>query len=194
MGYGVPRSDDAIYLTTPSAKPYTFIRSIPEADINKGTIDQGYGVAFTLADLPSSSEFTALFDQYRINWVEYTFTLKTPFNALPASPLIYVAEDHDDSSPPSRTFVNERQGCKVLSFGIDRNRITVRVVPTVVNQVYQSAVASGYSRMEPGTWLDCSYPSVPHYGLKYFIDNYNTSVGTIIGTTLRYSVSFKEVI
>lgn len=188
--------DTALYWQQPKPAIHQFTRIIGANNIVQAPTDVGRGISFTLADLPGSTEFTALFDQYRLDWVEYMFVLKSPLGAGGvAAPLIYFVEDHDDDAPPSFNAVLEAQSVQVVNFSADRTMIKFRVRPNIVREVYRG-VTPGYERAPPGTWLDCANATVPHYGVKYWVANYNSTStsSTVIDVILRYHVSFKETV
>jgi len=185
--------------TWQQAKPtvHTFTRVAGSNEIVKGSLDLGQGVAFRLTDMPGYAEFQSLFDQYRINWVEYIFILKSPVTAGTPLPILYWAEDHDSDSAPGLADIVQAQSTQIVTFGTNRTMVKFRVRPNPLRQVYRSAVTTGYERAPNGVWLDCySAPDVPHYGVKYFIQNYNstTANANIISVALRYNLSFKETI
>lgn len=66
-------------------------------------VGQGMSYSFKLSDLSNSDEFTALFDQYRINAVKLqivpTFTSNDIANELTMAS-IHSAIDHNDNNPP----------------------------------------------------------------------------------------------
>jgi hypothetical protein len=186
--------DVALYWKQPRPQVHKFVRNIQLQDIPKTAVNQGFAIAFTLNDLPDVSEFTSLFDQYRLDWVEYTFVLRK-FAAGSSLPVIYYAEDHDDSNLPSFAAICEAQNVQIVTFGSDRTMIKFRITPNVLRQVY-NGLTSGYERAPPGVWLDCANSAIPHYGVKYVIENYNTTdtPNNVVATSLRYHVSFKETI
>ncbi len=168
MGKTARRADDGdivAYWRQPKSAVHTFTRLVPPNDIPKGASDQTFGISFKLSDVPNSTEFTTLYDQYRINWVDYIFTLKQTISGRNA-PTIYYAEDHDSDAAPAVNEVYSSQNVQVLQFGTDRVMLKMRVVPNTTRQVF-NGVAAGYERSPPGTWIDCGSPGVPHYGFKY---------------------------
>lgn len=190
------RGDDgdvALYWRQPKAKVHQFTRLIAPNDIPKVAVDTSFGASFRLSDLPDYSEFTALFDQYRVDWVDYVFICKQN-GASPAWPIIYFAEDHDDDTPPSLNEMWSKQDTQILQFGSNRTLLKLRVVPNTTRNVYQNGVLNGYERSPVGTWVDSATPSVPHYGIKYFVSNYNTvaNPNATIQVIARYHISFKE--
>lgn len=180
-----------------SPRVHTFTRVAAANDIPKSALDVGQGVAFRLSDLPAYGEFQNIFDQYRINWVDYIFVLKSPVTAGTPLPILYYAEDHDSDTAPALADIVQAQNVQIITFGTNRTMVKLRVKPNALRQVYRSALTTGYERAPNGVWLDCySAYDVPHYGVKYFIQNYNstTADANIIDVVLRYNVSFKETI
>jgi len=187
--------DDSVAVIRRNPRVHTFTRLIGANDINKTLVDQGFGISFALSDLPAYQDFTQLFDQYRIDWVDYCFELVTPISNVVQIPCIYFAEDHDDTTVPSYNDMLQKEQCQLLMFNANKLQIKRRVVPNVTNTVYYNGIASGYTRMGP-TWVDSGYPSVPHYGVKYFVQNYNTTTfaSTVVRVALRYQISCKETL
>lgn len=133
---------------------------------------------FSLSNVRNASEFGNLFDQYMITHATITFTLIVDTGAQIAAnatiPTLYWCNDFDDSTPPpDANELRERQGCKIryLRPGVP---VTCRVKPACLDQVYRSTVATAYSP-QWRQWVDCSTMDVPHYGIKWFIDNMFTT-------------------
>lgn len=141
----------------------------------------------TLANIsmPSSSEFTNLFDQYKV--LSYTFEFIPRFNSQDALasngvssgylPTIYWYFDTDDGSSPSdMTEVMQHQHVRkaVMSRPIS---ITVKY-PCVSTEIYRSAITTGYG-VKRSPWLDQLVTDVPHFGFKYAIQGANSFTYTI---------------
>lgn len=194
-GKRIDDGDTAMAWVQPRPSIHRFTRAIAYADLPKPPSDGGFGVAFTLGDLPDYSEFVNLFDQYSLDWVDYTFILKSPYGVSGTPPpIIYFAEDHDSSTSPSLNDMLESQNVQVATFSADRTMIKFRVRVNTLRQVYRTALTTGYERAPPGTWIDSSQADVPHYGVKYFVQNYNTAAtpATSLGVMLRYHFRCKE--
>lgn len=191
-GKRIDNGDTTATWQQPKAIVHTFNRIVPFNDIPKLVGDQGFGISFRLSDLLDSTEFTNLFDQYRINYVDYTFILKQS-GASPAYPIIFWAEDHDDDAVPVVNEVLAKENCRILQFGATRTMIQLRVRPNITRNVY-NGVTNGYERAPPGAWVDSAVATVPHYGVKYYIQNYNTTTNpnTTLSVMTRYNLSFKE--
>lgn len=152
---------------------------------------------FQLAFIDQSSTYTALFDQYKIEHVELTFSPMFRANSLSnvttaaIVPLIYVALDYDDGSTPSSlTTLREYQNLVVRS---DEKSFSVTLNPHIAMSAYNGAFA-GYANVV-APWLDCSTTNIQHYGVKVGIDAALTgqTVFQAWNVTTRYHLAFRNV-
>lgn len=134
-------------------------------------------LTFNLASLPSASEFTALFDQYKITGVKLDFiplgdTINLPLTSMtgttgalsPGGPLI-LATDYDDASTPgSSAQLLEYQASKVIPIP-RRHRMYIK--PRIAVEI-NNGITTGYGARTG--WVDSSYSSVAHYGVKYWMN------------------------
>lgn len=127
------------------------------------TVETFTSYTFTLSALPDSTEFTALFDQYRIMQVRIEFTpLFTDTSATVAYPPIYTAIDYDDANSVTGAQINEYDSVMFTPTGTYFERI---FVPRIALAAYSGAFTS-FGQPKAGFWIDCASPSVVHYGLK----------------------------
>jgi len=143
--------------------------------ITEGTSGAVYGAQeFMLSQLPNYTEYTALFDQYRIMKVEVDFfplsigvTNNNSSNTIVnfASRLI-TAIDYDDSTAPSSTDALRQYSTAKVNLITDR--FSRDFVPAISTMVYEGVSSTAY---EPGfkKWLSTNDPNVPHYGLKWAV-------------------------
>jgi len=130
----------------------------------------GNSVAYywTLDQLPGYTEYTSLFDQYRIKKVDVLIQTKNPIGPGPYgySPVrIMGVPDFDDSTPPStESDIQQYQNLQVWRPNTDKK---FTIIPRIAKAAYSGAFTS-YSNEAAG-WLDVASPSVRHYGLKLFI-------------------------
>lgn len=147
-------------------------------------------LVFDLNALVSSSEFTQLYDQYRILTAVTKFWLKIDPSAQSAAnasyPKLYWYRDYDDSVNPSNlNEMRQNARCKVAVMHPNRP-VTLVCKPNTLGLVYQSVLGT---QTEPKwkQWLDCNVPSTPHYGFKYAIDDLtNTNYKVEIEITLYF--------
>jgi hypothetical protein len=158
--------------------PYKFSRSFDIGALPKSAVDTGHAFPFALNMVPNSNEFTTLFDKYRITAVDLTFTYWRqsfpPGTTDVTWPAMYLFMDDDDAAiPTTKTEVLERMSVQRVSFSPTRQTISVRIRPRWV----QSRGGTSTNIAPINTWIDMSTPAVQHYGVKTWIDFYNTSGG-----------------
>lgn len=147
-----------------------------------------YNITYvTLDSLPDYTNFTALFDQYKINFVKVQFhpPYVTGSGAQPLAatattafrPMIrlHSAVDLDDATPP--TIVDTLRQYETYM-------VTDLTAPSMPPQGYvrkfrpHAAIAmysgafTSYGNVV-GQWIDAASPGVQHYGLKYALENYS---------------------
>lgn len=127
---------------------------------------------FQLDQTLQSADFTTLFDRYRITGVKVTIislgSVNNPGVAVSGAtnyPSIVYAVDNDDANAPtSWDDVAVKQNAKIRR--LDKPISIYIHKPRIANQVYDGFVPA-YT-VNTG-FVNCSYPSVPHYGLKFFV-------------------------
>ena len=162
-----------------------------------------YANMYTLAQLPNYSEFTALFDMYRINKIEITWiydhnsgdvatSAGVAANANMGVPNIVIVTDYDDASALS--VINDYlqyEPCRICR--LDKPvRHTLR--PHTAVAVYNGAF-SGYGN-DRARWIDCDSSAAEHYGCKWAVDatmcNIAGSAAVRIGTLNVYYKFFVD--
>lgn len=162
-----------------------------------------YGaLSFNLSQLPNYTEFTALFDQYRINKIKVTMyphadNSQTPVNATnDFIPLIAFCTDTDDSTAPASVDeLNQRSNVRYTKFN---KPISIWIKPHVDTEIYRSAVTTGYGNIA-NAWIDSASSDIPHYGLKWAIMG-DSETGLGANSIMKYEIvlqfycSFRGVI
>lgn len=147
---------------------------------------------FSLAQLPGVTEFSNLFDQYKITGARLTYTpaasegILTP-QASAAAPLgysrVHSVIDYDDSTaPPSEDALLEYGSHKSTAPFQTHSRY---LKPKILQEVYRSAISTSYAP-RGNTYLDMAATDVPHYGVKVWVSAPNTFFGT--AQTIAYKV------
>lgn len=160
--------------------------------VSGSTLNDVYGaLSFNLSSVPNYTEFTALFDQYRIDAVKVTFMPRANSAELGTNQGItklFTVVDYDDAATP--TAINELmqyENLKTTRSTDDHNR-TLR--PMLARAVYQAGLtAYGTGR----GWVDCANPSVPHYGLRYALQQLPAG-NQSYDLKIKYYLSFKNVV
>lgn len=178
---------------------HTFTRTyVSSAAVTNANTFVAYPFSFSLSSLVNYSEFTSLFDQYRINFVDVTVIFnRTSASTLPSTdeqnqlPFLHRATDLDDAD----TFtLND-----LVQYGdyrVDRldRVLRWRVYPRPCLAAYQGAF-TGYTTTGRA-WIDQASPGVLHYGLKVGLSmNQAPAATATIGQItffFKYNMSFKN--
>lgn len=168
---------------------------------NNQTEQFGIGIRMALTDVPNSSEFTTMFNEYRIDKVVYRITPVT-WGSVPGTasqaPSAYVSWDSNDATAPATSRqMMERDQCKLVDFIIGQPTYIVGV-PRVAQAIYSSGVTTsyGFPNNPKSLWLDTTSPSnsTPHYGLKMFFRNFVAiaNAGTALRIQPTYYMTFRS--
>lgn len=147
---------------------------------------------FSLSQLPGVSEFSNLFDQYKITGARIQYTpaasegiIQPGVNASAALGYsrVHSVIDYDDASAPS----SEDQ---LLEYGSHKSTAPFAthsryIKPKVLHEIYRSAVATSYAP-RASTYLDMTNTDIPHYGIKVWVSAPNTFFGT--ANTIAYKM------
>jgi len=168
----------------PGVGTYNFRRNFNFGDLPGNVAYNPYLAAntFTFNQLPNATEFGVLFDQYKITFIKLKFYLSVDPGAQTAATAIYPrmwwAVDNDDSSgPASLNELREHGDVKTEILHPDRP-VEVTIKPAVLSNVYRTAITSSYVP-QWGQFVDMAAQDVPHYGLKYGIDNFTNTNYTL---------------
>lgn len=147
-----------------------------------GTTESNNAETFSLNAVQSYTELTNLYDMYHISAVVVKFTLLTnPDGIYPPGqnpttttnnptwyPKIWYYRDYDDAATLTLAQMREvgKAKCKILK---PNSFVTVKIKPACAQQIYYNGVTPAFNAVWPKK-LDCTYPGVPHYGLKWIID------------------------
>lgn len=146
-----------------------------------------------LQDLPNYTEFTNLYDQYKIVGVKFRIV---PFSVSPAtggavtstaaqpSCMFHMVVDNDDASKPtaSEAGISELRQCpgyrSVNPYLYQRKGITRYFKPRVATAAYNGAFA-GYKSDTFG-WCDCGNPGIQGYGLKGVVETISGGAANLL--------------
>lgn len=179
------------------------------------TVQFGGSMAFMLGQCANTSEITNLFDNYRIRKVVLRFDYNQ--NSAPGSssatagntnsnavPLIHLCPDFDDNVVPTSR-VDVLQNSYARTIRLDRP-YTMALTPRAQNGIAGgtnlpaptgggvSTTAAG-GLLPAGTWLDCNSIQIPHFGVKFWVDNYNDAAAftSTLMITPTYYLECKNV-
>jgi len=145
------------------------VRRSTVATLVQSTADVLGVIYFTLDNLLGYTEFTTLFDQYRIDFAEVRFrpmynqfTVNNPSTGALYPPILTVI-DYDDANTITKAQALEFSTCREVSVAKSFSR---KLVPKFAVAAYSGTFTS----YAPKTgFVDCNSPSVQHYGVKYVI-------------------------
>lgn len=163
--------------------------------VTNNTVGTTNGNYFQLADLPAYSEFTTLFDQYKIDKVEVWFKSQQrgiTLQALANHGCIYFAVDYDDvTTPSSAAALQQYENCVVIEPEED---MYIEFKPHIaVSAFTSSGFGTGYSNLKD-QWIDIASPNVEHYGMKYLTnaDNLGGSYHNYWHILAKYHISCRN--
>lgn len=148
---------------------------------------------FRLNQVPNYTEFTALYDQYKINAVKITFlpeqtqsvSLSTANNATGSARFFSVVDYNDSAAPSSIDQLREYQSCKFTSIFKPHKRY------------FKPRILDSSGIYNPGRpWLSTQTgASITHYALKIGIEPTQATVATVDQFTVevKYYLSFRTV-
>lgn len=147
----------------------------------------GYGATFQLSDVPNSTDFTNLFDQYRL--VKVVFRMR-PYAVEQSFPVsggalapVYSCIDLDNVVIPGNTDqIREYRTCKSHSAV---KAITRVIYPKPSLQLYNSPTTSGYAIPAGRIKISTSNASVPHYGVRVAAQFNNVTTANAYAYTIE---------
>jgi hypothetical protein len=142
------------------------------------------GLAFTLNNFISYSDYLSVFDQYKIDWIEVWIESRAPQGTTVPS-LLTTAIDFDDANTPTSLSEVERKQASLTGSSLSGRYFAFK--PHMAVAAYSGTFTS-YSNIEAG-WIDSASPGVQHFGLKVAIDT--TPVASVVTVTTRAHVSFR---
>jgi len=152
--------------------------------------------------VPSSTEFTTLFDQWRLDYVDievfFSGNSQNVTTAGSTLPLLWYADDYDDANNTTLSMIQQYPRVKIASLGENGGYVLRhRVSPKASLIISDGAGAYGNSPQLNGpTWIDSANPGTPHYGLKFCLDTFGrTAAGDLgsINVVSKMHFSFKNV-
>jgi len=172
---------------------FDFIYMQPEGG-SAPSYAQGY--QFQLDQLPNYTEFTNLFDMYRINYVVMRFIptgtqVQTNVDGNNEEvPLMYVVIDYNNAGVPAdQNELKQYGNCKVMAI----NRpFTLKFRPRTATPVYRDGASSAYLQNDAKLWLDCNYADIPHYGVRLYVPGGTQRNVYRVRLELTYYVSFRN--
>lgn len=188
---GMPDRPDRRPIDLPRrAQVVTFTRTVDRGQITADSVGIYGAFAFALADLPSYTDFTSLFDQYRIAQVTMRFIpVVAPFGpatSATAYPSLHTVIDQDDNVTPGSLDVLRQYG----THQVTPNQVYFErcLTPRYALSAY-SGIFGSFALAPVNSFIDSNSPNVQYYGVKW-----GTSAITSTGTYVLYNVEATYVL
>lgn len=157
---------------------------------------------FSLNDIRQVSNYSGIFEYYRIDKIVVTFRYKTagvaaalnPNGTSLASltneinPLLIFKVDHNDVTADTISELKDSMRTRKKVLTNDKPEFSITLKPALQEEIYKSAVTTAYAP-KWGQWLPMADVTAPHFGLKVYAigSNYaNADMGKILVTYKTY--------
>lgn len=156
-----------------------------------------FSIDTALSDALNYTEFTQIADKYKINWVKVKVyaTSNTASAGFTAQlPSILWCMDEDDAGVPAGSTaglnsIREKMGSKYRQFKQNGQGITLFWKPRLAREVYNAGGAAVGAEVTPAKFLNCTYPDVPHYGVKGYLQDVNLAATPTAYTQIKFDVT-----
>jgi hypothetical protein len=158
----------------------------PLSFVTSTTVETLTALYFTLDGVSGATEFTALYDQYRLLGVNVELF---PSSDTMVGGSIYAASDYDDAAAPASVGAMTQYSSAVrfppgkpIVLKSDKLAVDVSVFGT-------SGSAPGVNLRSP--WIDCGKSDVQHFGIKLAA----TATTAVVTYTInvRYTMQFRNI-
>lgn len=157
----------------------TFLISNDGADnfrYGPGSITPGYSpvkLTVQLNEVPNYTDFTSLFDQYKITHAQFKFIPHFNVGQVPLGPqntqvarICTVIDQDDDTNPTGLATLLQYSSLEESL--LDKERVR-NFKPRPVVQTYRTSTSTGYMAPDDAVWIDAAQADVPHYCGKALI-------------------------
>lgn len=166
-------------------KTHNFKRVMQLPDLIVGSTAVNGVLVFRLNAISNVTEFTNLFDRYRIRGVQVKFVPAAnssdlnPSGTQVLAPNIHSVVDLNDGTAP--TGVTELMEYDTYRMNRGLKGLKRYFSPRVSQEVYRSALTTSYGMANRNQWFDLTTGGIdiPHFAMKYSIDG---------GTTITFRV------
>lgn len=158
-----------------------------QISFSPGATDWRFGGVSVYTDtLPNNSEFTALFDQWRIKSVilraDYSIHQWDNQGVSYSVPLVSYVTDYDDPGQLTLAAMQEYPQQRVHSFMEGGyTPLLLQFEPVPLCDIAGSGLATGYAPSTVAPFLRTAEVSIPHYGLKLALSGFGASANVVQG-------------
>lgn len=172
-----------------------FKRTLIGTSINTATSTTFGAYAFSLAQLPDYTEFTNLYDQFRINKV--LVKLVPNVNSAEAGatqrlPQVHSVLDYNDSTAP--TTLDELVQYNNYRMTMGSRIHTRKLTPAFLDNVFETSSVTRGSNPNFKKWLSTSNATaIPHHGMKWAIGSTASASAITYTPYITFYISCKSV-
>lgn len=160
-----------------------------------------YNVPFSidtqLDDLLNSADLTQIADKYKINWVSvkvFATSNTASAGSVAQLPSILWTIDEDDSSVPASSTtglnsIREKMSSKYRQFKQNGGAISIFYKPKIVNTIAGATGAATAAGVLAAPFIDCNHPSIPHFGVKGYLQDVNLASTASAFTQFKFDVT-----
>lgn len=169
-----------------------FKRSYYVAGAIANAASGGYGFSFSLSAVPNASEFTSLYDQYKLIAAKVKLIPRGNSSDIGVQNnlgnVFSVIDRDDGNAPTTLNQILQYQNVKQTP----NNRMHTRYVPLTHNIGAMDTALAITNKQPSKGWIDCDVSTTPHYGLKVWSE-LSTSQPIIFDTMVTLYMAFKNV-
>lgn len=147
--------------------------------------------------MPGLTDFTNLFDQYKVTSIRYELYYSCNDNQLPSTnslPMVHVVNDYNDTS--GFTLGDIQQYPNMYTFQLGKEKpIVWYLQPRVRLDVLTNTGVTSSSAFNTTGWIDTSSPSIQMLGTKIWLNTMGRTANVDIGNVVliaTYNIEFKN--
>lgn len=160
----------------------------------------GFGLTFQVSDVVNASEFTALYDQFKLTGVKLRMWLMRDNSASASTagpaqiaafriPLMYYVVDHDTSTDPTTDELRQYSNCKMWQFNNGRP-FSIYIKPKMLTEVYRTPITRSTVPTTP-RFISTDQIDTQHFGFRARLINMDDS-SILLRRELTYYFSCKN--
>jgi len=160
-----------------------------------GHYDVPFAMDFNLSRINGFTDITNIADRYKITKVDVKILYNA--NAISGSPALgnfpsmlpivnYINDADDATVPANGQVLREKMGLRSRTTGNGRYiKFSVRPKPALTVQPN-----TAYAVPTKAQWINCSYTTVPHYGIKGYIQNWSLQTATTAVSCFTFELTY----
>lgn len=163
---------------------------------------------FKLGSVPGYTEFTSLFQKYRIEKIKLIFNLVETTSNSSIQPTLYIAKNLEPTNTtiPTQAIMEQQSGCTIMQFSNEHRTFTKSFYPYIATRTLTSSSAASdvieFTDRRRSFWIDCNDTAtgvgsgVVHHGIKWWLDFHTNVLDPTdfqIEVNAEYHLAFKGI-